>query len=396
MQKRIPLLLILISLWFTLFVGQGSANYAPETSPSSRSRPACSPEEDTAAYGDCLLLGPARHRYNQKETRTQVSENPQTPPTGPFTPTALDPSYSLLPYYYARVTRDNAPVFSSLDAAVQSGPVLRRIEPGFVYVTYIDAAEVDGKRYYMIEPGAWMRGADVSRVGVPQTFQGLLFSQTPEGQFGWLRNQVESKRTPGYYPDDKTGQVYYAYTVVQIYDMQRADDMNWYLVAPDQWIEGRQISRVIPNPTPPQGVDGDRWIDINLEEQTIAIYEDHQLVFASMTATGREPTWTQPGLFQIYEKKETEHMKGSFTRDRSDFYSLEDVPWTMYFDQARALHGAYWHNRFGYPQSRGCVNLSTADANWLFQWANEGDWVYVHDPSGQTPTDPAIYGAGGA
>jgi lipoprotein-anchoring transpeptidase ErfK/SrfK len=68
----------------------------------------------------------------------------------------------------------------------------------------------------------------------------------------------------------------------------------------------------------------------------------------------------------------------------------------MYFDQARALHGAYWHNRFGYPLSRGCVNLSTADSNWLFQWAQVGEWVYVHDPSGQTPTDPEIFGEGGA
>jgi lipoprotein-anchoring transpeptidase ErfK/SrfK len=89
-------------------------------------------------------------------------------------------------------------------------------------------------------------------------------------------------------------------------------------------------------------------------------------------------------------------MRGAFTADRSDYYYLEDVPWTMYFDQARALHGAYWHNGFGVATSRGCVNLSPGDAQWLFHWAEEGDWVYVWDPSGETPTDPALYGAGGA
>ena len=103
-----------------------------------------------------------------------------------------------------------------------------------------------------------------------------------------------------------------------------------------------------------------------------------------------------PGLFQIYKKVEAETMRGSTEADRSDFYYLEDVPWTMYFDQARALHGTFWHNRFGWPQSRGCVNLSPGDANWLFQWAKEGDWVYVWDPTGRTPTDPSFYGAGGA
>ena len=83
-------------------------------------------------------------------------------------------------------------------------------------------------------------------------------------------------------------------------------------------------------------------------------------------------------------------------RNTSNFYYLENVPWTMYFDKARALHGAYWRARMGYPQSHGCVNLTPGDAHWLFDWAKIGDWVYVHDPSGQTPTDPSFYGNGGA
>ncbi|NIV94533.1 L,D-transpeptidase family protein, partial [candidate division KSB1 bacterium] len=33
-----------------------------------------------------------------------------------------------------------------------------------------------------------------------------------------------------------------------------------------------------------------------------------------------------------------------------------------------ALHGTYWHNNFGWPMSRGCVNLRTEDAKWLFRW----------------------------
>ena len=34
------------------------------------------------------------------------------------------------------------------------------------------------------------------------------------------------------------------------------------------------------------------------------------------------------------------------------------------------------------------------DAHWLFQWAEVGDYVWVHDPSGLTPTDPDYYGPG--
>jgi len=86
----------------------------------------------------------------------------------------------------------------------------------------------------------------------------------------------------------------------------------------------------------------------------------------------------------------------AFEADRSDYYYLESVPWTMYYDQARALHGAYWRTRYGFPQSHGCVNISPGDSHWLFNWAREGDCVHVWDPSGKTPTDPKFYSDGGA
>ena len=163
---------------------------------------------------------------------------------------------------------------------------------------------------------------------------------------------------------------------------------DWNMIGVNQWVEARKVAVVTPNTTPPEGVTTGRWIDVNLAEQTLAVYDKYQLVFATVIASGLEPYWTRPGLFQIYQKKEIETMRNN---DPTDFYYLDNVPWTMYFDKARALHGAYWRTRFGYPQSHGCVNLSVGDAHWLFIWAQEGDWVYVHDPSGLTPTDPALY-----
>ena len=49
-------------------------------------------------------------------------------------------------------------------------------------------------------------------------------------------------------------------------------------------------------------------------------------------------------------------------------YSIEDVPWIMYYSGSYALHGAFWHNNFGRTRSHGCTNLAPQDAKALFGW----------------------------
>jgi Uncharacterized protein conserved in bacteria len=46
-------------------------------------------------------------------------------------------------------------------------------------------------------------------------------------------------------------------------------------------------------------------------------------------------------------------------------YSYEEVPFTQYIGRV-ALHGAFWHDQFGALRSHGCINLTLADAEWLF------------------------------
>jgi hypothetical protein len=189
----------------------------------------------------------------------------------------------------------------------------------------------------------------------------------------------------------ESGITHYRFEVLPIYATQTADNLTWNLIAPGEWVDSRQIARVDPATAPPEGVAGGRWIEVNLYEQTVTVYDNNRLIFSTMGSTGIDRFWTRPGLFQIHKKLETETMSNSIP---DDFYYLEDVPWTMYFDEDRALHGAYWHNGFGYPRSHGCVNLSIGDSHWLYDWANEGEYVYVYDPSGQTPTDPTLFGSG--
>jgi hypothetical protein len=346
--------------------------------------------------GDCLLAGPAGYL-------ARLAKLGFTYPPQPFAGKAPDPGLTYIDIHYGKVVVSNAPVYASLDDAVnrRSSAIVQRINSPYSFISYTDEAVVDGKRFYMVEYGGWMTANEISRIGSPSLFQGLEFTQTPVRPFGWILYQIETKRSPGFTQQDYTGHILYRYQVVQVYATQHVDDIDWYMVGLNEWIPEKQdylrlIGRVLPDPHPPEGVDNGRWIEVNLYDQTIAVYDQDRLVYASLVASGIEPFWTRPGLFQIYQKYDATPMRGSFEADGSDAYYLEDVPWTMYYDKARALHGAYWHNSFGSVRSHGCVNLSVGDAHWIYEWANVGDWVYVWDPSGQTPTDPSFYGDGGA
>jgi len=49
-------------------------------------------------------------------------------------------------------------------------------------------------------------------------------------------------------------------------------------------------------------------------------------------------------------------------------YFVNKVPWVLFFQAHNAIHGAYWHDRFGVTKSHGCVNVAPLDARHLFEW----------------------------
>ena len=125
----------------------------------------------------------------------------------------------------------------------------------------------------------------------------------------------------------------------------------------------------------PAGVgDAERWIDVNLSTQTLVAYEGDTPVFNTLVSSGL-PQWpTVTGQFRTYMKYESQTMNGYLL---GYDYFLEGVPYVMYFFEDYAIHGTYWHNNFGTPMSHGCVNVSTPDAGWLFNWAPVGTLVNV-------------------
>jgi lipoprotein-anchoring transpeptidase ErfK/SrfK len=123
------------------------------------------------------------------------------------------------------------------------------------------------------------------------------------------------------------------------------------------------------------------WVQVNLYEQNLVAYEGGQPVYATLVSSGLDKWATEPGLFQVYARLRDDRMRGAYAPDKSDYYYLEAVPYVLYFDGDRALHGEYWHDRLGFKRSHGCVNLAPLDARWLYNWAEPGTPVWVFDPS---------------
>ena len=64
------------------------------------------------------------------------------------------------------------------------------------------------------------------------------------------------------------------------------DGADWNMIGLDQWVEARKVAQVVVNTTPPQGVTNERWIEVNLAEQTLAVYQQRELIFATVIASG--------------------------------------------------------------------------------------------------------------
>ena len=153
------------------------------------------------------------------------------------------------------------------------------------------------------------------------------------------------------------------------------------------FVRARDVSR-FARESPPGGLrPGAKWVSVHLGENTLVAYEGDRPVFAAAVSTGAHGAATDGehrtalGTFHITSKWLTQDMAG---RDANGVaWRSPEVPYVAYYDGARALHGAWWHDWFGRPRSHGCINLTPADARWLFAWLDPPlppEWYAVMVP----------------
>lgn len=246
------------------------------------------------------------------------------------------------------------------------GLIVRRMKEGFILSVDRQLGEWPNLLYRTIR-GQWVNARKVHKMR-PTTFRGVAI---PEGQslpvaFAGGRPRARHERnTKGRIVP--RGQVDRSYGFVVARELEERR-VRW-LEAIDGSLFRAAGLTILRATRPPDGLaEGEKWIDVDLARQSLVAYEGTRAVYATLISSGSESRGfaTPPGSFRIKSKHVTFTMDGDLEGDGA--YSIEDVPYVMYYDLNYALHAAFWHSFFGRQRSHGCVNLSAADAHWIFDW----------------------------
>jgi hypothetical protein len=267
---------------------------------------------------------------------------------------------------------------------IYSEPSLGRpkynVGEGYLYVSIQGQVEANGQLWYIINPGEYALADDIRLVETPD-FHGVEVTVQPARPFGWILQEVR----PSFEVDGEPNPDFEKlerFTFFQVFDAAIGeDDWIWYQIGGGRWIRQTYVA-LIDIDEPPEDVgEGEFWVEVDLYEQTFAAYEGTRMVYASLISSGLNRWPTYEGIFQVWSRFNREKMSGA--EGKVDYYFVEDVPYIMYFDRDNeiALHGAYWHDRYGYKHSHGCVNMPPRDAEWIYYWSADGPndlWVSVH------------------
>jgi hypothetical protein len=256
---------------------------------------------------------------------------------------------------------------------VAGSPLLRRVLSRMYVSLDRELRAPSGSTYWHTQSGGYVRAGTVGTLRTGPTFQGVRLDAPAHLPVAFAISNI----TPLY------RQVGTAMTSAgrapRLQFLQLTGDApvrlgteEYHRTADGLFVRSRNVRIVTTHEPPVDLTPGEKWIDVNLDHQSMVAYEGTTPVYVTVVSTGlrrrslTENYETIQGAFRIQSKHVATTMDGN---SNDGPYSIEDVPWVMYFEQSFALHGAFWHNGFGIVHSHGCVNLSPPDARFLFFWS---------------------------
>lgn len=192
--------------------------------------------------------------------------------------------------------------------------------------------------------------------------------------------------------------LYYAMVLNVDARVEGSDGRPWYRVHDETGVRmyapGEAFRKIEPDEVAPLSPEAERKeIFVNLTRQDLSAREDGVEVYYTRVASGYsfddkgQRRWNTPvGRQWTWRKMISSHMAGG---DRVSGWDLPGVGWVILFSgTGAAVHSTYWHNDFGTPRSRGCINVRPEDAKWLFRWSKP--------PVAYKPGDVTIQGPVGS
>ncbi|HNH49580.1 MAG TPA: L,D-transpeptidase, partial [Myxococcota bacterium] len=290
----------------------------------------------------------------------------------PVAPLVVPDENAVLPYLYGRPGRRGpAPLYASAEAWAAGAEKVGELEADramlFVGTQATSKGDVLVRRDGTVVPAAEVVLYPIDR------FQGRDFTREalPEDRLpAWA---TASRGTPVYSApstEAEVGATLPARTPLLLAGSPVDADGRWWSV-PDGlgpgrpgYVEDSGGLRHATRLAPPAEVSSALWVDVDLSEQVLMLWENDQLRYATLVSTGKPGHSTPTGIFRIADKAATRDMAS--LPDAKEAYFVEGVPWVMHFAPRYALHGAFWHSSFGRVRSHGCVNLAPLDAHWVF------------------------------
>jgi hypothetical protein len=254
-----------------------------------------------------------------------------------------------------------------------NGKELATARPKESYVT-VREEKVIGKDTWVRVDGGWLPKT-VLRAAQAKGISALRGEILPEGASLPFVFVVAKEAKLFANPGDTTGEVgtvkrFDRFPVQEVVERegQKPGEMVRWARVEGGWLEGKKLDWITQQPRPEHVGPDQKWIFADLEQQSLTAYEGDKPVFVTLFSSGKAPNLTVTGTYTIHRVYRTHTMENAPGGDLSSYYYVADIPFTMFFHKTFALHGAFWHDNFGFTRSHGCVNMTPADAKWIYEW----------------------------
>ncbi|NUQ86555.1 MAG: L,D-transpeptidase [Anaerolineales bacterium] len=201
-----------------------------------------------------------------------------------------------------------------------------------------------------------------------------LILDNPPPRAPWLQYQLSINLPPRFYYSqivwvdqirtDESGRVWY-----RLNEKYGSGDVFWGQAEAFRPLTTEEVSPISPDVQ-------DKRIVVRIWDQTLSCFEgDTEVYFAKISSGAlydawgnRVDAWATPvGESPIWRKAISLPLSGG---SASAGWNLPAVGWvSLFVGTGVAIHSTYWHNNYGEPSSRGCVNASPEDAKWIFRWS---------------------------